>query len=198
LLGHIALLADASFAQFSQEIGLASLGASDEEVEKLATCFFFTVEFGLCKQNNELKVYGAGLLSSAAELQHAISDDSHVLPFDPETTCRATPMITTYQEVYFYTDTFEEAKNQMRQFADTIKRPFGVRYNPYTQSVEILGNTRKILDLVSELKGDLCIVTNALRKIKHKGPEDEISCPETIQEIEEQTEAAEAEAVFST
>ena len=54
----------------------------------------------------------------------------------------------------------------MREFAATIKRPFGVRYNPYTQSVEILSNTKKILDLVSELKGDLCIVTNALSKIK--------------------------------
>lgn len=51
-------------------------------------------------------------------------------------------------------------------FAKTIKRPFGVRYNPYTQSVETLSNTRKIMDLVSELKGDLCVVTNALAKIR--------------------------------
>lgn len=52
-----------------------------------------------------------------------------------------------------------------RKFAEQIHRPFGVRYNPYTQSVEVLSNAQKITALMSELRGDLCIVNNALKKI---------------------------------
>ncbi|KAM4597266.1 tryptophan 5-hydroxylase 1-like [Fundulus diaphanus] len=165
LLGHVPLLAEPSFAQFSHELGLASLGASDEDVQKLATCYFFTVEFGLCKQDGGLRAYGAGLLSSASELKHALSGKASILPFDPEVTCNQECMITTFQDAYFVAESFEEAKNKMRQFAKTLKRPFTVNYNPYTQSVDVLRDTSNINNMVKDIRHELDIVEDALRRL---------------------------------
>ncbi|XP_067902201.1 tryptophan 5-hydroxylase 1 isoform X1 [Heterodontus francisci] len=165
LMGHVPLLAEPSFAQFSQEIGLASLGASDEAVQKLATCYFFTVEFGLCKQDGQLRVYGAGLLSSVSELKYSLSGNAKVKPFDPKVTCKQECLITTFQDVYFVSESFEDAKEKMREFAKTIKRSFSVRYNPYTQSVEVLKDTKSITNVVKELRQELDVISDALSRI---------------------------------
>ena len=46
-----------------------------------------------------------------------------------------------------------------------------LRYNPYTQTVEVLNNSDKILDMAKELKGDLAIVASALRKVQERDGE---------------------------
>lgn len=77
------------------------------------------MEFGLCRQlDGSFRVFGAGLLSSVAELQHAITTPEKIKRFDPDVTCREECIITAYQNAYYYTDSFEEAKDQMRFFVD--------------------------------------------------------------------------------
>jgi len=105
LIGHVPLFADPEFADFSQEIGLASLGASDSDVDKLATVYWYTVEFGLCKENGKLKAYGAGLLSSFGELEYCLTDKPEHTPFNPYMAAVTKYPITMYQPRYFYTGT---------------------------------------------------------------------------------------------
>merc|ERR1711923_52954 len=164
LLGHVPLFADPAFAQFSQEIGLASLGASDDYIQKLATCYWFTVEFGITRQNGELKAYGAGLLSSFGELEWSLSGKPELRSFEPEKTGVTKYPITQYQPVYFVTESFEDAKQKMIDFAATIPRPFGVRYDPYTQSIQILDSKRQIQKLISDINYEIRNLVDAFNK----------------------------------
>ncbi|XP_049295063.1 tyrosine 3-monooxygenase isoform X2 [Anopheles funestus] len=166
LLGHMPLLADPSFAQFSQEIGLASLGASDEEIEKLSTVYWFTVEFGLCKEKDEVKAYGAGLLSAYGELLHAISDKPEHRPFEPASTAVQPYQDQEYQPIYYVAESFEDAKEKFRRWVSTMSRPFEVRFNPHTERVEVLDSVDKLETLVSQLNTEVLHLTNAIAKLK--------------------------------
>ncbi|XP_046390332.1 tyrosine 3-monooxygenase [Ischnura elegans] len=167
LLGHMPLLADPSFAQFSQEIGLASLGASDAEIEKLSTVYWFTVEFGLCKEGGDVKAYGAGLLSSYGELLHALSDKPEHRSFEPASTAVQPYQDQEYQPVYYVADSFEDAKEKFRRWVSTcMSRPFEVRFNPHTERVEILDSVDSLESLISQMNLEMLHLNNALKKLK--------------------------------
>ncbi|XP_074774200.1 tyrosine 3-monooxygenase [Athene noctua] len=165
LLGHVPMLADKTFAQFSQDIGLASLGATDEEIEKLATLYWFTVEFGLCRQNGIVKAYGAGLLSSYGELIHSLSDEPEVRDFDPDAAAVQPYQDQNYQPVYFVSESFSDAKSKLRSYAAHIKRPFSVKYEPYTHSIELLDSPQTICHSLESVRDELHSLINALNVI---------------------------------
>lgn len=166
LLGHCPLFADPEFALFSQEIGLASLGSSDEMIEKLATLYWFTIEFGICIQSGERKAYGAGLLSSFGELKYCLTDTPKFENFEPPITCEQKYPITSYQPKYFVADSFTDAKSKLTAWASTIQRPFQVKYNPYTQRVEILDNFPAVEALVRDVKCQVSNLEEALKKME--------------------------------
>ena len=140
------MFANRDFCDFSQEIGLASLGASDEDIVKLAACYWFSVEFGLCKEEGDIKAYGAGLLSSFGEIEYACNNNSdddkdlkkpEILPWDPHVASMTEFPITTYQDVYFLAESLQSGKKAMRKFCEDLPRPFFVQYNSQTDTVQI-------------------------------------------------------------
>lgn len=110
LFGHVPMLFDPSFADYVQRYGQGgikahALGAG----EKLARLYWYTVEFGLIRQGNGLRAYGAGILSSVGELQHAIrSDDPYRLPLDLLRAMRTRYKIDSYQSTYFVIESFAQ------------------------------------------------------------------------------------------
>jgi len=84
MFGHMPLLTDTNFASFYQMFGEAAFHAKGIDRKYLETFHWFTVEFGLIKKPEGMRIYGAGIMSSLGEVQHALSDDVEVLDFDPE------------------------------------------------------------------------------------------------------------------
>lgn len=143
-MGHVPMFADPAFADLSQEIGLASLGASDAEIERLARCYWFSVEFGLLREQGELRAYGAGLLSSFGELEYACSPERpaggvdarpELRPWVPADAAEQGFPITEYQPVYFVAESLVDASERMRTHCERLPRPFYARYVPMTQRI---------------------------------------------------------------
>lgn len=168
LMGHIPILTDSNFAQFSQEIGLASLGASDEQIEKFSTLYWFTVEFGLCREADQLKAYGAGLLSSYGEMEHALeSSEPELKEFIPEKTAIEKYDDAEYQKVYYVANSFDDAKFKIKAYATKhLRREFEVAYDPYTHSVNVLDSVDKLDALADQLKNDTMRLSSAITKIR--------------------------------
>jgi phenylalanine-4-hydroxylase len=108
VVGHATMLADPVLADLYEVAGRASLRCrTDEELERFSKLFWFTVEFGVLWQGDELKAWGAGLLSSYAEIEVFRAAD--VLPWDVERMERTEYDITRYQPVLFAADSFDHA-----------------------------------------------------------------------------------------
>jgi len=123
-LGHVPLLSNESFAEVSQLFGTASIHATDEELEQLARLYWFTIEFGLCKEQGTPKIFGAGILSSVEESLHAVSDESKRQSIDVPTIMKRSYPMTTLQQNYFIGESFDEVLHILKSILHNKKRFF--------------------------------------------------------------------------
>ena len=65
VFGHVPLLANPVFGDYMQAYGEGGLRSLEfGAIHKLARLYWYTVEFGLIRQQNGLRIYGAGIVSS--------------------------------------------------------------------------------------------------------------------------------------
>ena len=103
VFGHVPMLMHPVMADFMQAYGQGGLRAKAQGVlEQLARVYWYTVEFGLVQQSDGLRIYGAGIVSSATESVFALEDASpHRVRFDLERVLRTQYRIDDFQESYF-------------------------------------------------------------------------------------------------
>lgn len=109
IYGHCPMLTDQVYADFMQAYGEIGAKADKSYQPMLARLYWFTVEFGLIRQANELKAYGSGILSSIGETPYSIeSDIPQRRDFDIIDMLRTPYRIDIFQTVYFVIDSLEQ------------------------------------------------------------------------------------------
>ncbi|MFA9285343.1 phenylalanine 4-monooxygenase [Comamonas sp. SY3] len=110
LFGHVPLLFNPVIADYVQRYGQGGLKAERlGACEMLSRLYWYTIEFGLIREQGEIRAYGAGILSSSGELQHAVNSPlPQRLPLSLERTMRTRYKIDTYQQTYFVIDDFQQ------------------------------------------------------------------------------------------
>lgn len=109
VFGHCPLLTNKTYADFMQKYGEIALSMGEEYNWYLLRLYWFTVEFGLMKQGNETKIYGAGVVSSTGESPYSIdSDIPERREFDLVQVLRTPYRIDIFQTVYYVIESFEQ------------------------------------------------------------------------------------------
>jgi phenylalanine-4-hydroxylase len=110
VFAHVPLLTDRFFADFLQELGHVALRHLDNPraIELLSRLYWFTVEFGLIAENGALRIYGAGILSSAGETAYCLGPVPARRPFDVAAILATPYAKDRMQDVYFVIDSYEQ------------------------------------------------------------------------------------------
>ena len=112
LFGHVPLLMNPVFADYLQAFGRGGVKAhalGADALMCLARLYWYTVEFGLIREEGGLRIYGSGIVSSSGESVHALESPApNRIGFDLERIMRTRYRIDTYQKTYFVIDGFEQ------------------------------------------------------------------------------------------
>jgi phenylalanine-4-hydroxylase len=115
MFGHMPMLTEPAVADFYHRFGRAALNARGAQRTCLERLHWFTIEFGLIRQEEGIRVFGAGIMSSKDEVAHALSDDVDRRPFSIEAVINQDYEVWHLQPILFVLDTFEQLETE---FAD--------------------------------------------------------------------------------
>ncbi len=115
VFGHVPLLSNKAYTGFFQGISNIAMRHIDEPraIELLGRIYWFTIEFGLIRENDKLKIYGAGVISSSGETEYCQKSKTNWIDFDVKKIL-ATPFYTDkIQDKYFVIESFDQLYNSL-------------------------------------------------------------------------------------
>jgi phenylalanine-4-hydroxylase len=123
VFGHIPLLSNTSYANFFTSFGNIALKFIDNPtaIQLLSRLYWYTIEFGMIKEKGDLKIYGAGIISSSGETKHAIDPSTTKIHFDIKTIFNTAYRTDIIQDKYFVIDSFDQLYNSIGEIESCLR-----------------------------------------------------------------------------
>jgi phenylalanine-4-hydroxylase len=129
VFGHVPLLTNALYCRFLEamsQIALEYIG-DPVAIELMSRLYWYTVEFGLINENEQLKIYGAGLLSSIGETLFSLTSiEPQREAFDLRNIFSAPYIKEKYQEKYFIIRSFEQLYESISNIRQLLNEQLAV------------------------------------------------------------------------
>lgn len=118
VFGHIPLLMDESYSDFAQKLGEVGVKNIDnkEILLQLQRLYWFTIEFGLKKEHNKTKIYGAGIISSYGESNYIYEVDTEINLFNFSSVINRPFKTDEIQSLYYEIESYDELYNSLSEF----------------------------------------------------------------------------------
>ena len=123
VFAHIPLLTNQAFVDFLQAISQFGHEWIEDEwaIHLLSRIYWYTIEFGLIREEGEVKIYGAGILSSAGETKYSLSDEPNHFEYDVDKILETPYRKDKMQENYFIIESYEQLYNSLPEIKSKIE-----------------------------------------------------------------------------
>jgi len=120
IFGHLPFMALRRYAELQEMFAPTFKRANKEQRENIQRLAWFSTEFGLIRQNGELKVFGTGLLSSIGEIESVMSKKVPILSFTIENVLNYDKAIYNFNEALFVFNSLDELKRELASYFNSI------------------------------------------------------------------------------
>jgi phenylalanine-4-hydroxylase len=124
VFGHVPLLSNQAYCDFFRGISNIALEFIDnpKAIELLSRVYWFTIEFGMMREKNGIKIYGAGIISSHSETLHALNKETPLLNYDVSTMLHTPYRTDILQDKYFVMDSFDQLHDSLPEIRNCVAK----------------------------------------------------------------------------
>lgn len=119
---HMPMLTNQPYVDFLENLSGIALRFIDDKwaIELLSRIYWFTIEFGLIREDGELKIYGAGILSSAGETKFSLSNEPKHYEYNVRKILNTPYWKDKFQDKYFVIESYEQLYQSLPEIEEVL------------------------------------------------------------------------------